>query len=253
MLSPFPGMDPYVEQPVVWSKLYGAVFDEMRRTLALQFISRYEVHLTAYTTYDTVDITRPPSLALGAAPPPLDAPPNTPKPIENTVDLDMPVRLQALEILVADTHELVTAIEFLAPLTKCTDHPAWQRYQHQRRNVLRSQTHLLELDLLRAGERMPLQSPRPPAHYYVTLSRAERRPKVEVWPINFWDRLPVVPVPLRAPDADVALDLNTLIPQMYEWASLGRWIDYRQAPPLPHLTEAEEAWLDQHLKAQGRR
>lgn len=69
--------------------------------------------------------------------------------------------------------------------------------------------HLLEIDLLRGGTRIQLVAEPPPAAYYVYLSRIERRPMTQVWPIPLRERLPVVPVPLLPPDPDVVLDLQS--------------------------------------------
>ena len=55
----------------------------------------------------------------------------------------------------------------------------------------------MELDLLRGGERSPLETSLPPAPYYVTLARVEHRPYVDVWPIQLTTRLPVLPLLLR--------------------------------------------------------
>jgi hypothetical protein len=62
----------------------------------------------------------------------------------------------------------------------------------------------MEIDLLRGGDRSPLETPLPPASYYVTLARSDQRPYVDVWPIQLTERLPVLPVPLSAPDPAVA-------------------------------------------------
>jgi Protein of unknown function (DUF4058) len=102
---------------------------------------------------------------------------------------------------------------------------------------------LLEIDLLRGGERPPLERPVPSAAYYVVLSRAERRPRVDVWPIQLWDRLPVLPVPLLEPDPDVALDLGAAVASVYERGAYTQQIDYRQSAPPPPLTNAEAEWL----------
>ena len=53
--------------------------------------------------------------------------------------------------------------------------------------------------------------PVPEAPYYVTLSRANHRPFVEVWPLQLQDPLPILPVPLLEPDADAPLDLGAAI------------------------------------------
>jgi hypothetical protein len=148
------------------------------------------------------------------------------------------------------TLRLVTAIEVLSPVSKRPSHEAYQDYLRQRRQLLRSETHLIEIDLLRGGERPPLERFVPPAPYYVTLSRAPRRPVVEVWPVRLWERLPVLPVPLLEPDPDVALDLGTVVAAVYERGAYARLIDYHLPPPLPALSEAQGTWLEGHLRAQ---
>src|SRR5206468_1077430 len=99
-----------------------------------------------------------------------------------------------------------TAIELLSPSNKKpgADH---HDYLGKRNQLLASSTHFVEIDLRRGGER-----PRPPdlptSDYYVLVSRVEKRPVLDMWPIGLRDRLPVVPVPLSAPDPDVSLDLQ---------------------------------------------
>ncbi len=83
------------------------------------------------------------------------------------------------------------------------------------------------------------------------LSRAERRPTVEVWPIQLTDRLPVLPVPLLEPDPDVPCDLGVAIASVYERGAYASQIDYGQPPPPPLLPKAEADWLEallQHTK-----
>jgi Protein of unknown function (DUF4058) len=87
----------------------------------------------------------------------------------------------------------------------------------------------------------------PPAGYYVVLSRAERRPRVDVWPIQLRDRLPVLPVPLLAPDPDVVLDLAVAVASVYDRGAYAQQIDYRQPPPPPPLANAEVEWLAELL------
>ncbi len=91
--------------------------------------------------------------------------------------------LYRVEIHTAEEELLVTVIEILSPANKHPGHETTLEYRRQRRDLFRSAAHLLEIDLLRAGERPPLEEAVPDAPYYVMLSRAERRPRVEGWPI----------------------------------------------------------------------
>ncbi|MDH3604830.1 MAG: DUF4058 family protein, partial [Candidatus Tectomicrobia bacterium] len=137
--------------------------------------------------------------------------------------------------------QLVTVLEVLSPVNKRPSHEAYQAYQRKRRDRLRSEVHLLEIDLLRGGERPPLGGPIPPAPYYIVLCRGERRPTAEVWPIQLADRLPVLPVPLVKPDPDVPLDVGEVVASVYERGAYAQQIDYTQPPPPPSLSHDEIA------------
>jgi hypothetical protein len=108
----------------------------------------------------------------------------------------------------------------------------------------------MEIDLLRGGERPRLTRPVPPAPYYVTLSRVNRRPYVDVWPIQLWEKLPVLPIPLLAPDPDASLDLGAIVAAIYNRGAYTRLIDYHRPPPPPALSDTEALWLDGHLRTQ---
>jgi hypothetical protein len=158
-----------------------------------------------------------------------------------------------VEIKKTDTQELVTVIEILSPVNKRPGHDAYRDYLRKRRDLLRSPVHLLEIDLLRQGERPPLEEPVPPAPYYVILSRADRRPTVTVWPIQLTHQLPILPVPLLEPDPDVSLDFQEAVVNVYERGAYASQIDYSQPPPPPPLSPEDTAWLDQLLRTQQRR
>jgi hypothetical protein len=91
-----------------------------------------------------------------------------------------------------------------------------RKYLRKRQRLLQSSAHLMEIDLLRHGRRVPMVQPLPPGAYFVFLSRAERRPKTQIWPIQAGERLPKVTVPLQAGDQDVLLDLHEAYGAAYE-------------------------------------
>jgi hypothetical protein len=157
--------------------------------------------------------------------------------------------MQSVEIRETDTGLLVTAIEILSPVNKRPGHEAFDTYQRKRRDLLRTDVNLMEIDLLRGGRRPPLITPLPEAPYFIFLSRGERRPAVEIWPLSLQEVIPILPVPLRTPDPDVPLDLVQAIQTVYTEAAYDLRIDYNQPPPKPDLPLNWLQWLDEHLKS----
>jgi hypothetical protein len=221
---------------------------------------RYFARLSVSITYEVVEIGEThivrPDVSIHRLSPSSEAGTSVaipPAPVKSRIPLEVPLRLYSVEIRKTDTGQLVTVIEILSPVNKRVGHEAHADYLRKRRDLLRSSVHLMEIDLLRGGERPPLEDPVPPAPYYVLLSRADRRPTVEVWPIRLMDPLPVLPVPLLEPDPDVPLDLGAAVATVYERGAYGVQIDYRQPPPPPPLSEEEMAWLDARLRELGYR
>lgn len=253
-------MDPYIEAPELWSDFHNDLASEIRAGLN-QFIQpNYFARLTPYVTYETIEVgkkdqaIRPdigvwhlhPSTRTEAT---IATATTAQAPVESRVELDIPLRLHSVEVRTTGTDELVTVIEILSPVNKRPSHDAFRDYQRKRRDLIRSDVHLLEIDLLRQGERPPLVDPVPEAPYYIVLSREDRRPYVAVWPVQLSTPLPTVPVPLREPDPDAPLALQEIVASVYERGAYARQIDYSQPPPPPALTDEEGAWLDELLRA----
>jgi hypothetical protein len=142
----------------------------------------------------------------------------------------------------------VTSIEILSPVNKQRGHDAHEGYLRKRRAILESDVHMIEIDLLRGGERPPLLDPVPPAPYYITLSRAERRPVATVWPVKLHNALPTIPAPLLIPDPDAPLDLGAAIAAVYKRGAYDIRIDYSALPPPPPLSAEEQTWVEMILK-----
>ncbi len=258
MTSPFPGMDPYLEQASMWpdvhNRLMFAICDQIQPLLS----PRYTAVLTPYVAYEAIDIatTRTvvpdigvleqhgethESAAVVIAPAPL------------TGLIEVATRYHRIEIRTVGEEHLVTVIELLSPVNKRPGADAADAYERKRRDVLHSTVHLLEIDLLRGGRRPSLVTPLPEAPYFIMLSRVERRPHVELWPLSLRTAIPVVPVPLGEGDTDVPLDMTQAVQRIYTSARYDLRIDYTQAPPPPALSPDDAAWLDEHLKAAGAR
>jgi hypothetical protein len=255
--SPFPGMDPYLEGEM-WSEFHDRLANQISAQLMSLLKPKYVALLNKYYAIDESGLgIVGPSLKQGLYP---DVQVTQVKEVvveyeiivAPKVELISPVpqKVPILNVEIRDVAErrLVTVIEILSPANKYGK--GFQKYIRKRTKLLETSTHLLELDLLRAGERIPLIGGElPPAPYYVFLSRFTRRPYTEVWPIQFRDKLPTVPVPLLPPDPDVPLALQMVVEACFELVGYQRLLDYSQAPPLPLLSQEDTEWVMSVIQA----
>lgn len=258
MPSPFPGMDPYLEGSL-WTAFHVTFAIEIVRQIAPQLRPRYlalpvervvfeevtDVAVTTTSLYPDVSVVSPsppPEPTMGGASTVL-APP-----LQMATVVPQAVPHVSIEIRDVAQRRLVTAIEIVSPTNERGEGRA--EYLAKRRRLLLSSAHLIEIDLLRSGERVPMQQPLPPAHYFVVLSRAEKRPLVDVWPLTLRDRLPIVPIPLLAGDDDLPLALQAAFDATYDLLGCDLLIDYRQPPEQP-LSDEDAAWVETLLRSHG--
>src|SRR5687768_3524330 len=117
MPSPFPGMDPYIESPILWSDFHNDLASEIRAQLNRHIQPRYFARLTPYVTYEIVEIGQSygirPDVGVSQLQPPV-APSMTatatmtPPPVESLVPLETPLRFHRVEIHTTETQQLVT-------------------------------------------------------------------------------------------------------------------------------------------------
>ena len=139
-----------------------------------------------------------------------------------------------LELRLRDGGRLVTVIEVLSPTNKRPGADGYREYRAKRDAVLLSDAHLVEIDLLRGGERLPMVDPLPAADYYAIVSHAARRPECSVWFWGLRDPLPRVRIPLLDPDPKVEIDLLRVFTSAYDRAGYAYSLRYdlEVAPPL---------------------
>ncbi|MBI3960770.1 MAG: DUF4058 family protein [Chloroflexi bacterium] len=257
MPSPFPGMDPYLENPALWPDIHSSLIAYIREELQPQVRPKYiarigeRVELTdlgrAYIP--DVLVVHPPLSTFGG---PVAA---------GVLVADEPVTIEMLEeerrvpfieIISREFGDVVTLIEVLSPANKTG--AGREQYLHKQRDILYSQVNLVEIDLLGDGRATTLARNAPIAEtpywrYIVSISRGALRGRLEAYPISLRDRLPRCRIPLRPEDEDAVLDLPAVFTRCYDVGGYDLLIDYTQPPPVS-LSPADEEWIAALLAAQ---
>lgn len=260
MPSPFPGMDPYLEQ--FWGDVHTSFMvyarDQINEQLPSDLQARVEESLSVdvddgwRVVYPDMHVVEGPrgGVAVRSSPAATAAEPLfIPSP-------DEPPTERHIEIIDRNSgHRVVTVIELLSPSNKVGEEGrrAYRRKQDEYRS---GGVNLVEIDLVRQGTFILAVSEMrlPPAlrrTNMVCVRRAGSSRGAEIYPAPLRDSLPNVAVPLRQSDPDVVLQLQPLIDECWR---RGRYatIDYR-SPPVPSLNEEDERWADELLRRTGLR
>ncbi len=252
MKSPFPGIDPYLEDQGHWPDFHNTFLTSCRDALLDELPDHYDARIDERFRLFEVDSVRPrliepdvaitrrkgPSTSVAASGGPLLVEPvlvsiGTPEVVEE--------RLTWVEVRRLPGRELVTVIELLSPSNKSG--LGREDYLDKRWATLRQSVNLVELDFLIGGRRLPLGGPLPPGDFYAVVTRAGRRENCEVFAWNIDQPLPLVPVPLKAPDPDVPLDLHAIFRTTFDRGRYPRVVDYGAALGLP-LPPEVRAWAE---------
>jgi hypothetical protein len=249
MPSPFPGMDPFLEEPSGWPsvhhRLIAVISDLLADQLAPYFYVSIEERVYIMDDEDPESrqqiapdvyiVERAGPRAFSTAEAITVTPPTI---IERLPALE--VRDRYLSIYDRKSRELVTTLEILSPRNKAKRSRGRREFIGKRNVVFSTRTNWIEIDLLRAGERPEEVAGN--SDYYSLLHRAHAGGRFEVWYTDLRDHLPTISVPLREPHPDVLLDVQAALNQIYDRGHYADQIDYTEAIPQPPLRPADAAW-----------
>jgi hypothetical protein len=253
MPGPFPGVDPYLEDQGYWEEFHTIFLTWTQGTLAERVPDAYEVRIEErlsliYTPqsdpqrsiWPDVAVLRKTGVPAAGSPAPgaLTVEPVTlPLLMYQTEE----VIEHRIEIRRRPNRDLVTVIELLSPSNK--EPPGERLYLKKHFELIHQPVHLVELDFLLGGKRLPVDADLPAGHYYAFVSRAEQRPLSDVYAWSICDPLPTIPIPLMAPDPDVPLDLAAIFATVYQRGRYERSINYKAPLGLPLNTEGR-TWAE---------
>lgn len=261
MGNPFPGMNPYLESRRHWSDFHASLMTYIRNALQPMIRPRYVARLEErlYVEESRREIqpaavilrTQQPASATAV----LQAPYAPPQVLHVEEELHTETYVQILDR--EQGLRLVTVIEVISPTNKELNTKGRELYLRKQSEILKSDVHLVELDLLRGGE-YTLAPPRHKVverfgerwHYLLSISRADDPHNFWLYPLTIRDRLPVIPVPLAIGDGFVPLDVQAVVNQCYEDGVYEATLNYSEPPPPPPFSPEDMEWIETQLIAQ---
>jgi hypothetical protein len=251
MKSKFPGMDPFLEAQE-WedfhTRLMTAFSDRLSPSVEPDYLVRVERRVYVEAVGVEPETMRRADIAVVA----VDSGPASglrshgAGKITAECELPMPIERQETYLVIRDreTMKVVTVIEVLSPSNKRRNGDGRREYLTKREEILSSPTHLVELDLLRGGMRLPVVGSLPPGDFYAIISRVKRRPRCEVYAWTLHDQLPSIPIPLKQGDDDAVVPLQEVFDTVYQRARYDLSVKY-DATLDPPLNEAELQFVTQ--------
>ena len=250
----FPGVDPYLESQHFWPDFHtrfityacDVIADRLPRGYAAQIDERIVLvepsgdrsatarsHLAVERYAPHTDVaSRQATLTL--------------EPVTIPFEELEEVRKTRVEILRWPARQLIAVLELLSPANKVE--PGFSAYRAKRVALLGQKVHLIELDLLLGGRRLPMRCPLPPGDYFALVGRADRFPDCQAYHWSIRHPLPMIPVPLHGADADIHLDLAYVYATAHERGRYSQLIDY-QAPLEVALDPEDRAWAEALARA----
>jgi hypothetical protein len=246
-------MDPYLERADLWPNVHTSLIIALRDDLAPRLRPRYYVAVEERTIQagtEELFFALRPDVSVMHTPLPETSEPSQPsfaasqsvqeETVAVTVELPMPddITETYLEIREVCTEQVITVIEVLSPSKKLPGEGRRQ-FERKRLGVLGTMIHLVEIDLLRLGTPLPVAGNTPrSSDYRLLVSRAEFRPRAELFLFTMRQPIPAFPLPLFAGESE-HVDLNHILHQLYDRAGYDLRIDYHRAPPPPELSPAD--------------
>lgn len=261
MSSPFTGMNPYLEHPELFPGLHHWLIIEIARFLSPQLRPKYRVAVEV-RTYETSDED---SLQVGIPDVTIKsrqtandsittnvavAEPSV-EPVKVRIPVPLTIKEGYLEVREVGTEALITTIEILSPSNKRPG-KGRQKYLKKRETILETRTNLVEIDLLRKGQPMPIVDNKIQSHYRILVYRGDTRPIADLYAFNLQNVIPSFSLPLRSDDREPVINLQELLNEIYDVSGYDLVVDYNQEA-VPALSEQDKVWVDEILKEKGLR
>jgi Protein of unknown function (DUF4058) len=251
MPSPFPGMDPYLEDPFFWHQVHSRLIVALANDLGAKLRPKYYAAIETRTYLEDGDgnifVGIPDAIVFSGT----QATPTSANAATLTMPIVQPqkvrlvepieVKERYLEIRKVGSKEVIAAIEVLSPKNKRGE--GREIYLKKRQVMLESASHFVEIDLLRAAQPIRVEGITARSDYRILVSAADERPNADLYSFNLREAIPVFLLPLRSEDAPIPVDLKALLQAVYDQGCFDLQVDYEQPVPEPMLSKDDRAWV----------
>jgi len=221
MPSPFPGMDPYLENDKLWKPFQHHLIGSLYQILLPNLVDRYRARVATRQYL-------------------------TEMPLFTSVVREEHVE-EYIEIRNRSDGRLVTLVDAVSIVNKTTA-AGRTAFLDKRREARNAGASIVEVDLVLQGPPM-LEYSRdglPDWDYAVTVTRAAQPERYEIYTATIQKRLPRFKLPLALDDRDTIVDLQAAFARCYDHGNFCAQIDYMQTPAII-ASEEDRRWINDLL------
>ena len=262
MPSPFPGMDPYLENPEIFPDFHDSFITYLRENLQASLPLPYYAALGRRVWIEASRRSIGPDVHVIRKGLQRQAQPKSPS-LKAVVT--RPAARPVIVKVLHDEHRepfveiyadveggrrLVTSIEVLSHSNKTPGEHGRELYLRKQKELLASQVNLVEIDLIRGGEHataVPLESASAECghfDYHVCVHPFSEIETYQVYPMQLEEPLATLEIPLLPGDQAVLLDLQAVFDRCYDAGPYSREILYGEVGIVPPLRPEQAAWVE---------
>lgn len=222
MASPFPGMDPYLEDDKLWPSFQHQLVHSLYQILLPGLMDRYRARVAQRHYVNEQALF--------------------------TSVLREEHHEQYIEIRQRSDGKLITLVDVVSPANKLS--PGGRiAYMDKRREGRNCNSNLVEIDLIMQGTPMLEYSREglPEWDYAVTVTRSTQPERFEIYTATLEKRLPRFRLPLASDDRDTVVDLQAAFTRAYDQCKCAEHIDYKKDPPT-RLSDHNRNWVDARMR-----
>jgi hypothetical protein len=222
MPSPFPGMDPYLEDESLWTPFQHQLVASLYQILLPGLVDRYRARIQTRSYV-------------------------TEEPLFTSI-IRQERHEEFIEIRQRTDGRLITLVDIASPINK-TLSQGRAAYLETRRLARSQGASIVEIDLSLQGKPL-LEYSRdglPEWDFAVTVTRCSQPERYEIYTSTLAKRLPRFKVPLAADDRDTVLDLQATFTRAFDQGNFSSRIDYSRDASV-RMPDTHREWIEQWLK-----